>query len=166
MNNPAPSIDQLKELAPPAPISYLPQTWGWFAVLLVIVLGVSIWAVRRNRHWRRDAYRRDALARLHQLQRALSSDGGQLTALRELPELLKRVALSMPGQPEVATLSGDAWQQFLARHSQQILPGDFGQQLSHLAYAPDDQLLALSVAQRQQLLNQCQGWVEHHHVGA
>jgi hypothetical protein len=166
MSSAAPSIVQLKELALPPPVSYMPQTWGWAALLLIIVLGLTLWAIRRYQQWHRDAYRRDALARLAQLQRALTNDSGQLTALRELPEVLKRVALSMPGEPLVATLSGGAWQQFLARHSHQTLPADFSQQLAHLAYAPDAQLQALSAVQRQRLLSQCQRWVEHHHVAA
>ncbi|PTT96937.1 DUF4381 domain-containing protein, partial [Pseudomonas sp. HMWF031] len=29
MNPNVPSIDQLKEIALPAPVSYAPQTWGW-----------------------------------------------------------------------------------------------------------------------------------------
>ncbi|MBS4089073.1 DUF4381 domain-containing protein [Pseudomonas rustica] len=94
MNPNIPSIDQLKELAPPAPVSYAPQTWGWWVLLgLLIVLAIVI-GVRRYLQWRRDEYRREGLARLTQL-RSRSDD---LNALRELPELLKRVALSMPTQ--------------------------------------------------------------------
>ncbi|WP_159812050.1 DUF4381 domain-containing protein [Pseudomonas sp. 18058] len=94
MNPNIPSIDQLKELAPPAPVSYAPQTWGWWVLLgLLIVLAIVI-GVRRYLQWRRDEYRREGLARLAQL-RSRSDD---LNALRELPELLKRVALSMPTQ--------------------------------------------------------------------
>ena len=94
MNPNIPSIDQLKELAPPAPVIYAPQTWGWWVLLgLLIVLAIVI-GVRRYLQWRRDEYRREGLARLAQL-RSRSDD---LNALRELPELLKRVALSMPGQ--------------------------------------------------------------------
>ncbi|WP_426620176.1 DUF4381 domain-containing protein [Pseudomonas rustica] len=94
MNPNIPSIDQLKELAPPAPVSYAPQTWGWWVLLgLLIVLAIVI-GVRCYLQWRRDEYRREGLARLAQL-RSRSDD---LNALRELPELLKRVALSMPTQ--------------------------------------------------------------------
>jgi Domain of unknown function (DUF4381) len=166
MNTPAPSIEQLKELALPAPVSYMPQTWGWVALLVIVLLVVALWAARRHWQWRQDRYRREALARLAQLERALNEDNGQIPALRELPELLKRVALSMPGQPAVATLSGDAWQQFLASRSREALPTDFSQQLARLAYGPDAQLRELSAAQRQQLLSQCRQWVEHHHVAA
>ncbi|MBK5354285.1 DUF4381 domain-containing protein [Pseudomonas sp. TH41] len=92
MNPNIPSIDQLKEIALPAPVSYAPQTWGWW-VLLAVLVGVVLWVgARRYWQWRRDRYRREALVRLEQLQKR--SD--ELNALRELPELLKRVALSMP----------------------------------------------------------------------
>ncbi|WP_064118274.1 DUF4381 domain-containing protein [Pseudomonas fluorescens] len=92
MNPNIPSIEQLKELSLPAPVSYAPQTWGWWVLLgLLIVLAIVV-GVRRYRQWHRDAYRREGLARLAQL-RSRSDD---LNALRELPALLKRVALSMP----------------------------------------------------------------------
>ncbi|MDD0970187.1 MULTISPECIES: DUF4381 domain-containing protein [Pseudomonas] len=87
-----PDIGQLKELGLPAPVSYAPQTWGWWVLLAVLVLAAVLIGVRRYRQWRRDQYRREALVRLAQL-RERSDD---LNALRELPELLKRVALSMP----------------------------------------------------------------------
>jgi hypothetical protein len=94
LNQNVPSIEQLKELALPAPVSYAPQTWGWWVLLGVLILLTLIIAISRYRQWRRDAYRREGLERLAQL-RSRSDD---LNALRELPELLKRVALSMPAQ--------------------------------------------------------------------
>jgi hypothetical protein len=92
MNPNIPSIEQLKEIALPVPVSYAPQTWGWWVLLCLLVIAVLLVSARRYWQWRRDRYRREALVRLAELQ---SSDD-QLNALRELPELLKRVALSMP----------------------------------------------------------------------
>ncbi|KJZ43717.1 DUF4381 domain-containing protein [Pseudomonas fluorescens] len=92
MNPNIPSIEQLKEIALPAPVSYAPQTWGWWVLLCLLVIAVLLVSARRYWQWRRDRYRREALVRLAELQ---NSDD-QLNALRELPELLKRVALSMP----------------------------------------------------------------------
>ncbi|MVV49864.1 DUF4381 domain-containing protein [Pseudomonas sp. PB120] len=92
MNPNIPSIDQLKEIALPAPVSYAPQTWGWWVLLGLLVVAVLLVSARRYWQWRRDRYRREALVRLAQLQKR-SDD---LNALRELPELLKRVAISMP----------------------------------------------------------------------
>ncbi|MHC8395042.1 DUF4381 domain-containing protein [Pseudomonas sp. LB3P93] len=92
MNPNIPSIEQLKEIGLPAPVSYAPQTWGWWVLLGVLVIAVLLVGARRYWQWRRDRYRREALVRLADLQ----SSNDQLGALRELPELLKRVALSMP----------------------------------------------------------------------
>jgi hypothetical protein len=195
MNPNIPSIDQLKEIALPAPVSYAPQTWGWWVLLTVLIGAVLLVGARRYWQWRRDRYRREALVRLVELQ---NSDD-QLQALRELPELLKRVALSMPidwntspvgasllakrpshsplmstdrtpsragSLPQVTALGGKDWQAFLERHSSQPLPADFSQQLAQLAYAPDATLSALPSNQRNQLFATCKHWVEHHHVAA
>ena len=193
MNPNIPSIEQLKELALPAPISYAPQTWGWWVLLAVLVVTALLLGARRYWQWRRDRYRREALARLAQLQQR----SGDLSALRELPELLKRVALSMPNTVAVgasllamargrsptvlnvpassragslpqgpASLGKDDWQVFLQQHLKQPLPADFSQQLAQLAYAPDSTLQALPPEQRQQLFDTCKTWVERHHVAA
>ncbi|MEJ5059456.1 MULTISPECIES: DUF4381 domain-containing protein [unclassified Pseudomonas] len=191
MNPNVPSIEQLKEIALPAPVSYAPQTWGWWVLLAVLVIGVLLLSARRYWQWRRDRYRREALVRLAQLQKR-SDD---LNALRELPELLKRTAISMlitspvgAGLPVTGPLrhavfwrpsslvsqrlqdpgalgNGD-WQAFLQRHSKEPLPANFSQQLSQLAYAPDAVLRALPNEQRQQLFDTCKTWVERHHVAA
>ncbi|SDZ48684.1 DUF4381 domain-containing protein [Pseudomonas sp. NFIX28] len=195
MSSPAPAIEQLKELELPAPVSYLPQTWGWWLLLGLLAVMLSAWAGHRYWQWRRDRYRREALLRLAQLQ----GSGDSLAALRELPELLKRVALSMPEpyswtgtglagdrrwqrlaakpwwparapaerrQAPPGPLHGQAWQDFLQRHSRQPLPADFSLRLAQLAYAPDEQLLQLPAQQRRQLFDSCRAWVERHHVAA
>ena len=194
MNPDIPSIDQLKEMALPAPVSYAPQTWGWWALLALLIITLVVTGARRYWQWRRDRYRREALVRLEELLRR-SND---LSALRELPELLKRVAISMPNAKPVGAsllakralhstslatdttpsragslpqgspgaLGNEDWQAFLQRHSKQPLPSDFSQQLARLAYAPDAILLAMPNDQRQQLFNTCKTWVERHHVAA
>ncbi|KAE9640729.1 DUF4381 domain-containing protein [Pseudomonas sp. PB103] len=191
MNPNIPSIEQLKELGLPTPVSYAPQTWGWWVVLGVLILLTLTIAISRYRQWQRDQYRREALARLAQL-RSRSDD---LNALRELPELLKRVALSMPtptscrscrrlrsfapvfkkhnqeiaafgSSHRVGALGREDWQGFLQQHSKRLLPADFSAQLAQLAYAPDETLRALPAPQRKALFDTCQHWVEHHHVAA
>ena len=194
MNPAIPSIDQLKEMALPTPVSFAPQTWGWWALLALLIVALLVTGVRRYWQWLRDRYRREALVRLEELQQR-SND---LSALRELPELLKRVALSMPNAKPVgasllakralhstsmasdtthsragslpqglpAALGKEDWQAFLQRHSKQPLPADLSQQLSLLAYAPDATLRAMPNEQRQQLFSTCKTWVERHHVAA
>jgi len=163
MNAPTPSIEQLRELALPAPVSYWPQTWGWLLLGVLLLVGLLAWALLAWRRWANDRYRREALARLDLLATRLDDDAARLQALRELPELLKRVALSMPGAPAVAALHDSHWQVFLAAHAGKPLPDDFARQLAQLAYAPDRQLRGLDA---RTLLRQGRDWVEHHHVAA
>ena len=191
MSSAIPSIDQLQDMLLPTPPDYLPQTWGWGLLLALLVLGALVWGAWRYWRWRRDAYRREALAQLARLQ----ASADRLGALRALPELLKRVALSIPapinlrrsrpadpalaaaatafaGKPAptgphgVAALRGAGWQAFLQQHCPLPLPEDFSQQLATLAYAPEAQLLALSLAEQQQLFAHCRTWMEQHHVAA
>lgn len=162
-----PDIGQLQELPLPTPtFSYFPQTWGWLVLLLVSLVIFTIWAFVRWRRWHRDHYRREALLRLSQLQDAATDEQQRLHALRELPELLKRVALSMPNTPQVANLSGAQWQDFLQSTSPNPLPADFSQQLALLAYAPQTQLLNLKREQLDTVFSTCKQWIEAHHVAA
>ena len=72
---------------------------GWCVlVLLLLWLGWRFW-----KRWQANAYRREALRELGEIE----------TAPERLPELLKRVALVAYPRAEVAELSGDAWLGFL-----------------------------------------------------
>lgn len=158
-----PSIDQLRELAPGTPpFSYLPHTWAWLVLGLVLLALALVWLGLHRRRWLRGRYRREALQRLDRLARA---EGNQrLAALRELPVLLKRVALSMPDAPPVASLAGAQWQVFLEQRAGQRLPPDFVPTLQRLAYAPDAHLLALDAQQVAVLFSTSRRWIEGHHV--
>ncbi|MHC8300065.1 DUF4381 domain-containing protein [Pseudomonas sp. ZS1P83] len=120
MNPNIPSIEQLKEIALPTPVSYAPQTWGWWVLLCLLVIAVLLVSARRYWQWRRDRYRCEALVRLVELQ---NSDD-PLQALRELPELLKRVALSMPTdrntKPVGASLSPGGYPTMRLAHSKSL----------------------------------------------
>jgi len=160
--NAPPDINQLQELAVAAPdVSYLPQTWGWalLAGLLVIVVALVYW--RRRTRWRRDLYRREALARLAFIGQHIDDPAQRAQAIRELPELLKRVALSIPAKESVAALRGEQWQGFLQRHAASPLPDDFAAQLASLAYQPSDRV---TTPQLRELLKVSRQWIEAHHV--
>lgn len=161
----APSIDQLQELPLPVPpFSYLPQTWAWLLLLLVLLALAALWGVWRWRQWQRDRYRREALQRLAVLGRALERPQERLPALRELPELLKRVVLSMPDAPAAHALGGAAWQALLQRYSTRPLPAGFADSLFTLAYAPDQHVLAMPTEHTEALYRSCREWVEVHRV--
>jgi hypothetical protein len=162
----AANISQLQDLALPAAVSYWPHTWGWLALLGLLLAIALCYAGRGLYRWRRNRYRRAALAELSHLELALIEPTQAMAALRQLPELLKRAALSMPNPPDVASLGGQAWQLFLQRSSPTRLPEDFAAQLGLLAYAPEAQLQGLTVAQLSELLANSRRWLELHNNAA
>ena len=162
---PAAAIDQLKELPLPIPpFSYTPQTWGWWVVLAIVLAAALGYAVFAWRRWQRERYRREALQRLNQLDASLAIPEQRLPALRELPELLKRVALSMPDSPPVQSLSGLHWQAFLQQRARFALPEQFAERLQTLAYAPDAQVHAIGAEELSSLVQTSRRWIEAHHV--
>ncbi|MEK1941613.1 MAG: DUF4381 domain-containing protein [Pseudomonas sp.] len=162
----APDISQLKEIALPAPVSYMPQTWGWLVLLAALLIALTAFSAWRYWHWRRNRYRREALLRMAELERAFSTGEQRLAALRELPALLKRVALSIPGDASAASLSGEHWQTFLQDRSREPLPSDFSRQLAQLAYAPAGHLQAMPDELGRALFSRARRWVETHDVAA
>ncbi|MEG1038482.1 MAG: DUF4381 domain-containing protein [Pseudomonas sp.] len=166
MTTPAlPNIDQLQELplATP-PFSYLPQTWGWLVLLLMVLCASAWWALHRWRRWQRDRYRREALLLLEELEQGVSDTTLRLRGLRQLPVLLKRVALSATSTPAVAALSGAQWQAFLTTHARVPLPEHFATRLFTLAYAPDAEVLGIGESEVQTLFAASRTWIETHHV--
>ena len=99
------------EIAAPLPISYKPQTAGWY-VLGGLVLILSIWSSWRGvSRYRRNAYRRAALAELEMYRAKLTTQRN--AAITEVPGLLKRCALAAFPRRQVASLSGERWFTFL-----------------------------------------------------
>ncbi|WP_134679028.1 DUF4381 domain-containing protein [Paracoccus ravus] len=98
-------IDQLVEPAAPAPISMMPQTWGWAVVAFLFLAALAYGAWRFRRYRLASAYRRDAMALLRQ-----AGDDPAMIA-----EVLRRTALAAYPRDAVASLSGADWLAFLDR---------------------------------------------------
>lgn len=160
-----PSIGQLLELAPPAPVSYWPQTWGWVALGAVVLVLMVAGAWRGMRARRRNRYRREGLHLLAAMQSAACVDP---QAARGLPPLLKRVGLSSVAPAErarVGALAGEDWMTFLQSGAPVFAP-DTGLLLRTLAYAPAKDIEAIPAARLAQLFTASRHWMERHHVAA
>lgn len=160
-----PTIADLAQLPLPAPVSYWPRTWGWLA-LLAVVLALAGWAAWRwARRHRRNRYRREALRLLEALRLAANSDP---QAARALPGLLKRVGLSSVApadRAKVGALAGEDWIAFL-KAGADVFPPDTGALLRTLAYGPPGALQAIPPASMGQLFAASRLWMERHHVAA
>jgi len=135
-------LQGLADIVTPLPVSWLPQTWGWavLGVVLLILLSWILWRWRRAREANR--YRREALAELEGLKDVTG-----------IPPLLKRTALAAWPREKVASLSGAQWVAFLK------VSGPLADLLNDAEYrnvsVPDKE--ARAAAKR---------WIEGHRVSA
>ena len=148
-----PSLDALRGLRVPEPVSAAPQTTAWwilFAALALLLVALVVLWIRR---WRRNRYRREALARLD----ALGPDEAG-----ELPQLVKRVALDAWPREQVAELTGEPWLAFLDRSlgGGSAFTSGPGRGLPALAYggAPPPE------AEREELTALVRTWIRKHRV--
>ena len=154
----------LKELPLPDPVSYWPQTAGWYVLLLLLLLLVALLAWLHWRRWQRDAYRRDALSRLQAIADTLNNPAGQIANLTELPLILRHAALRAGRRQDVASLRGRDWIAWLNASSGKTLFDDEAAALiDQLPYATPTSLAVLRDEPRtQKLLDASQTWVRDH----
>ncbi|WP_324764226.1 DUF4381 domain-containing protein (plasmid) [Sinorhizobium meliloti] len=111
------TLRQMADIALPPHVSMMPATWGWAALItaVALVLASVLWRWLRRRA--RNRYRREALAELSYLEKAIDTSAGRRHALQSLPALLKRTALAAWQRETVASLSGEGWSDFLRAHA-------------------------------------------------
>jgi hypothetical protein len=156
-------LQPLQELPLPAPVSWAPQTAGWWVVgfVLLAALAWCAWAVWR--HHRKQRYRRIALAHLEKIEAALRNPEERVSALAAIPPLIKRTSLAAAPRERVASLGGEEWLAFLA-HTRGRFDQRSGALLSLVSYAPADQIAAVSEHDAQMLVSVTRDWIAHHHV--
>lgn len=161
-------LAQLHPLLVPAPPSWLPQTPGW-ALLAVFALLLLAWVAWRGwRRWQTGLHRRLALAELRRLRTGLRSasatPASRAAIARQLPELVRRLALAHAARTEVAPLQGEAWASWLDRSlpdEAQPFTRGAGRGLADWAYLPES---ALPWDDLDQLMALLERWIRRHRV--
>ncbi len=158
-------LEKLHEIVLPEPVSWTPQTMGWYAVFGLALLAASWWLWGRVRRYRGNRYRRLALAEMEVIQQELQQPQKRPKALAKIPLVLKWTALSAFPRSEVAELSGENWLGFLdtTMGGENSREGE-GQLLSELAYAPVPQIIQLRDEQIGKLLRLVRRWIKRHHA--
>jgi Domain of unknown function (DUF4381) len=147
----------------PDAVSYTPQTIGWAALAVVLVIAAlfAAWIAWRRHRARR--YRYEALRELAQIEDRLTHTEQRADALAATARLLKRTSLAAAPRGRVASLTGDAWLKFL-----QLTHGHFdarsGRLLSLASYAPAARLAAIPEHEVAALVRQSRDWIRDHHV--
>lgn len=161
------ALQKLADIAVPPPVSWMPQTWGW-AVLALVVAALAVFALMRwRRRWLANRYRREALTELTLIEQRLGDPAGRAQALSAMPELLKRVALAAWPRSAVAQLSGEAWLAFLRRHGgEQTFPERAGELLDDLEYRSAEARTGISEDDARTFAASARRWIEGHVVSA
>ena len=153
------ALAALHDVVVPAPVSWTPQTAGWYLLLLLLLVLLVYMVVKAVRRYQAARYRREALAELAQLELQAAEPARRTQALSRLPVLLKRTALSVAPRARVAGLTGEAWLRLLDRSYK----GDGftrgpGRRLADLAHRP----VELSEAEARDLLGLVRVWIKEH----
>jgi hypothetical protein len=106
-------LAELRDIHVPGMIETWPPAPGWWILAIIglfMVIALLFWLVQR---WQRSRYRREAINELKSLSDAWASHQDDAQYLNSLQHLLKRVALTNFPREDVASLTGEAWVQFL-----------------------------------------------------
>ena len=110
-------LAQLRDIHQPNMVGSWPLAPGWwFLATLTLVMLIKLIS-RGFRHWRDNRYRREAIKEINELLNDWHYHQDDKVYLISLQELLKRVALTAFSRDDVASLTGEAWVQFLDRSS-------------------------------------------------
>ena len=111
--NPADPLDQLNPLREPAAIGWWPLAPGWWLLIALVLIACALVAWRLLARYRRNAYRRRGIAALSEIRDHWQTSEDATTCLTRANALLKAVALKAYPQRDIASLSGESWQEFL-----------------------------------------------------
>lgn len=102
--------DDIGSLIEPVPVQFSLGAPGWYVLGTIVAILILVASVLLYRHYKRNLYRRDALAFLTMQQTNLENDSIRL--LYEASILLKRIVMARYGRQH-ASITGTAWVNFL-----------------------------------------------------
>ncbi len=165
MTDPRTAPPDLHDIVLSDPVSWAPQTAGWWVVLGLFVLALT-WTVHALvRRRRANRYRKLALARLTQIEQSLADPSTRANALTALPVLVKRTALAFRPRTEVGALSGDPWLRFLdTSYGGNGFTAGVGRLLPTLAYSKVTANDGPTTDEVHALIDLVRRWIRRHRV--
>lgn len=161
-------LEALHPWLEPAPPSWAPQTAGWTVLAALAVALLTWWAWRAWCRWSAARYRRMARREFLRLRSILdspqASSAARLNAARQLPALVRRLALAHAPRSRIAPLQGEAWLAWLdlsLQDTRHPFSRGAGRNLADWAYRPES---VLPWAELGALLALVDRWIREHRV--
>ncbi|WP_444921883.1 DUF4381 domain-containing protein [Microbulbifer sp. CnH-101-G] len=124
-------LAQLHDIQEPAPVSWWPPAPGWWLLALLILLsllGITLWIRHRRKQAERNRYKIEAVALLNAV------DVSRPEATGEINEILKRVAVTTFSRAHCGNLIGSAWLGFLENSASLKCPDEAREALLEQLY--------------------------------
>jgi len=162
MSDPA-SLQNLHDIVSPPPVAWLPPAPGWYAMGLSLLLLLGWFAVQKFVKWKRNRYRREALAELADLENQLADSIVHQKLLPQYSQLVKRTAIAAYGRRVVASVTGDEWLIFLDKTADtRLFTQGSGRLLYDCAYQPVTHLTQLAGKEITELHKAVLYWIRKH----
>ncbi|VFQ47503.1 DUF4381 domain-containing protein [Desulfoluna butyratoxydans] len=151
------SLDNLHDIIPFSPQPLWPPAPGWYVIAWILAAAAAWLLITSALRWKRNRYRREALAELALINRGSPPTGDELAPL---PVLVKRTALAAYGRQTVAALTGEPWLAFLDTSlSTTAFTQGTGRLLIRIPYQPK---APLDPAEAKNLIHLIETWIKKH----
>ena len=156
------SLQNLNDIVLPEIAGWWPLASGWY-YLIGLLLIILVWLIYTSiKRWTNDRYRRTALHQLQLLAQDLDKAGKRESALRQIPILLKRTALTAYPRRQLASLTGKRWHDFLnSKVSTPSFTESSCNLLDNISYSVGN-LDTVNEEATSELLKACKHWLKHH----
>lgn len=150
------ALENLDAIVLPEPVGWWPLAFAWWILLLSAVsllIGISWYFLDQKR---RNAYRKQALKQLQQIEQSALSDSEKIQSINRL---LKTVAITAYGRRRVAALHHQAWVEFLQQTANYIQQPKHLQTIFNLGYSEN----SATTEHYRICLEYTQKWIKGHH---
>jgi hypothetical protein len=156
------SLERLHDIIVPAPVPWWPPATGWWWLVGFGFAVLSALLLRSFARWQHNRYRREALARLKELEEPLADPAQRAAAMAEISALLKRAALTAYPREEVAGLTGAAWSSYLDRKTESSSFSEGPGVILHDAVCDPSTSASLDESTIREVLAAVRSWIRHH----
>jgi len=144
-------------LIEPEPIRFSFDTPGWYLLGGIIFILSCLLLLRMIKNYRKNAYRRDAIEKLDQIEN-VSPEGVNYITLNHVFALLKIVAFEAYGRQEVAGMHGNEWLTFLESKAANVSFNKYQEDIYRAVYK-EEKVPETVVTE---LISESKKWIQTH----